>query len=576
MLIAGVGPSRSRATVKRTGIAVAAVVAVIALSGCYGWTVGASNVTSTAANLWVTSECDLSCTAYLHYRQVGASTWTDTAHFQVGKVNPAISWVQGATGLLPDTQYEYQVCGQESTWGGPACLGGAAQPFFTAPASTYGSLTQSWFKSYDGWAYAARPVVVNHTIYIGSWDGYERAYDETGNLKWATNLGQASSCNDFVGGPLVQGVTSAPAIDPTSGVLYLGDGTDNFDALDPTTGAVLWSVPTDTAPGNYNWSSPVIYNGHAYIGTASLCDDPLTQGKLLDVNLATHRVDAVFKAVPDGQLGGGIWTSPVVDPSTNTVFVTTGTRASASQTLSESLVALDANTLAVKSHWQVPDDCNPTCNDLDWGTTPSLMSDSTNRQLIAAADKDGYLYAFDRNNLAAGPIWQDQIAIGGYAPQIGQGSVSNGVFDGKYLYYAGGYTSVGGQSYPGSVRAIDPASGHYVWERGLAAVPLAALTVANGEIVSPTYDGHGRAGLWLVNAATGNVDHANAGDFYAPATVADGLLFEGDIYGNFNVFQFPSAPSTPVAGPTVSTGPRAGQAPAMPRARIEHAIRYFR
>ncbi len=81
MLIAGVGPSRSRATVKRTGIA---VVAVIALSGCYGWTVGASNVTSTAANLWVTSECDLSCTAYLHYRQVGASTWTDTTHFQVG------------------------------------------------------------------------------------------------------------------------------------------------------------------------------------------------------------------------------------------------------------------------------------------------------------------------------------------------------------------------------------------------------------------------------------------------------------------------------------------------------------
>ncbi len=314
----------------------------------------------------------------------------------------------------------------------------------------------------------------------------------------------------------------------------------------------------------------------AYIGTASLCDDPLTQGKLLDVNLATHRVDAVFKAVPDGQLGGGIWTSPVVDASTNTVFVTTGTRASASQTLSESLVALDSNTLAVKSHWQVPDDCNPTCNDLDWGTTPSLMSDATNRQLIAAADKDGYLYAFDRNNLAAGPIWQDQIAIGGYAPQIGQGSVSNGVFDGKYLYYAGGYTAVGGQSYPGSVRAIDPATGHYVWERGLAAVPLAALTAANGEIVSPTYDGHGRAGLWLLNAATGNVDHANAGDFYAPATVADGLLFEGDIYGNFNVFQFPSGPSTPVAGPTVSTGPRAGQAPAMPRARIEHAIRYFR
>ncbi len=563
--------------VKRAGLFIAAAVGAVALSACSGRTTGASDVSSSTARLWAYGQCDQSCTVYQHYRQVGASAWNDTPHLNVGSVNPSVPWAQSVTGLVPETQYEYQVCGQESTWTSAVCVGpqgGDTQTFFTAPASTSGPLAGQWFKSFDSWPYAAKPVVANHTVYVGSWDGYERAFDESGNLKWATNLGQTTSCYDYPGGPGTDGVTSAPAIDPSSGVLYLGDGASKFVALDPTTGAVQWSVPTDTATGNYNYSSPVVYNGHAYIGTASLCDDPLTQGKLLMVNLKTHQVDGVFKAVPDGQLGGGIWTSPVVDPTTNTVFVTTGTRTSASQTLSESLIALDASTLAVKAHWQVPNDCNPTCMDLDWGTTPSLISDSANRQLIAAAAKDGYLYAFDRNNIGAGPIWRDQIGAGGLDPQKGQGPVSNGVFDGKYLYYAAGTTTIAGQSYAGSVRAVDPATGHYIWERGVAGIPLAALTIANGEVVSPTYDGAGRAGLWVINAATGSVDYANAGNFFAPPTVADGLLFEGDIYGNFNVFQFPSAPATGAASPLSSTTLQAGPAPAMPRTQLEHPI-YF-
>ena len=372
-------------------------------------------------------------------------------------------------------------------------------------------MPSDWVASPSGWAYAAKAVVLNHVVYIGSWDGYERAYDEAGHLKWATNLGQTTSCYQQPGGPFTQGVTSAPATDPVTGRLYLGDGTSNFDALDPNTGKILWSVPTDPTVGNYNWSSPLIYKSHAYIGTASFCDDPLTQGKLLSINLVTHKVDATFKVVPDGQLGGGIWSSPVVDPSTNTIFVTTGTRTSVSQSLAESLVALDATTLTVKAHWQSPD-CNPTCRDLDWGTTPTLMTDSANRQLIAAASKNGTLYAFDRNRVASGPVWQDQIAVGGAAPFNGQGSVSNGFFDGKYLYFAGGMTTIVGRSYAGAVRAIDPTTGRYAWERGLGAVPVpAALTSVNGEVVAPTYSVSGKAGLWLINAATGNVDYANSG-----------------------------------------------------------------
>src|SRR5258708_20932849 len=45
---------------------------------------------------------------------------------------------------------------------------------------------------------------------------------------------------------------------------------------------------------------------------------------------------------------------PILDPATNTVYVTTGTLNDYTQTLSEALVALDASTLAIKGVWQVP------------------------------------------------------------------------------------------------------------------------------------------------------------------------------------------------------------------------------
>src|SRR5262249_26969510 len=150
----------------------------------------ASNVGPTSAQLWAFGQCDQSCTTYMRYRQAGSSAWIETAHLKTGTVNPGVYWAQGATGLTPDTQYEYQVCGQESQWSGPACLGpagsGGTQSFVTAPASTYGPLRQAWLAAPSAWPYAARAVVINHTVYIGSWDGYERAYDESGNVKWAT------------------------------------------------------------------------------------------------------------------------------------------------------------------------------------------------------------------------------------------------------------------------------------------------------------------------------------------------------------------------------------------------------
>lgn len=425
------------------------------------------------------------------------------------------------------------------------------------PTSTYGPLEKEWTAGTGGFI-AAKPAVGAGTVYEGSWDGYEYAFDEaSGAMKWRANLGQTvGACPDQV----VAGVTSSPWL--AGGTAYLGGGDSNWYALDAATGHVQWSVgvgDNSTTGGLYNWSTPVVYGGHAYVGTSSLCDSPLVQGKLLRVNIATHQIDNVWKIVADGQVGGTIWTTPVVDPARNAVFVTTGTRPDPSERYAEAIVSLDATTLAVKSYWALPlDDPTP---DADWGTSPTLFTDSGGRQLVAAVSKNGFLYAFRRDDLSAGPVWQTQIAEGGGCPNCGDGSASNGVFDGQRLYFAGGRTTIAGRAHGGSVRAIDPATGAIIWELGLPSEVLGALSIANGMLVVPD-----RMALWVVDPATGKVLYGNdlGADIFAAATVADGHLFLGTGDGVFHALAFPDSPGE---GAARANAPGTFSAPALVAAK---------
>ena len=55
------------------------------------------------------------------------------------------------------------------------------------------------------------------------------------------------------------------------------------------------------------------------------------------------------------------------------------------------------------------------------------------------------------------------------------------IWDGTYLYMAGDPTTINGVSYRGSVRRIDPATGAFLWQRGLAA-SLAAIGGGAGRV----------------------------------------------------------------------------------------------
>jgi outer membrane protein assembly factor BamB len=390
-----------------------------------------------------------------------------------------------------------------------------------------------------GGVISASATVVGGVAYVGSWDGYEYALNaSTGALIWKTYLGitTAPACS-----PPALGVSSVAAV--VGGVVYVGGGDSNWYALDATTGSVLWSVPTgdnSATGGHYNWSSPLIVGNSAYIGIASLGDCPLVQGQLLRVDLTTHAVAASVNFVPTGQVGGGIWTTPAIDTTTNTVYVTTGTRNAASQTNSEAMVAVDATTLAIKGYWQIP--LSAANSDSDWGTSPILFNDGNNRPIVAGINKNGFLYAFDRTNLALGPIWSEQVAVGGICPTCGDASVASMAFAQGLLFEAGGNTTINGIGYAGAIRAIDPTTGAVVWAHGLADPVIPALAYDNGMV----FAGSGPR-LEVFDAASGSRlgSYSTGAVTYSPPTISNGTVFMGS--GNGTMYAF--APVAPVAPP---------------------------
>ena len=158
---------------------------------------------------------------------------------------------------------------------------------------------------------ATSASIVGTTAYVGAWDGYEYAVNTTTGTP---------DLEAVPGHPPIAAVTrrrSASPRPPTmvNGVVYVGGGGAYWYALDAATGTVLWKVFTGDQPGggDYNWSSPLIVRRHAYIGIASNCDDPLVQGELMKVAISgaqQGQVVASYAFVPNGEVGGGVWTSP--------------------------------------------------------------------------------------------------------------------------------------------------------------------------------------------------------------------------------------------------------------------------
>jgi len=400
---------------------------------------------------------------------------------------------------------------------------------------TVSGLQLLWSRTLNG-PIASAPSVARGKVYVGDWGGIESALDAgTGDLIASANLGQTSSaaCN-----PNVLGITSSPDVE--GNVLYVAGGDDAFYALDADTLETVWrhSLGDNSATGGYyGWCSPAVTGGKVMQGIASNCDNPFPRGALVALDPATGAQLATTYFVPEDLVGGGVWTSPAVDTDRGKIFVTTGSAHSFADGDSFSMVRLNLDTLAIEDRWKLPDVSGATW-DADWGSSPTLFTDAKGRQLVGAGQKDGGYYAFDRNDLASGPVWIAPIARPGEVPQNGDGTLSTAAFDGTTLYVGGGVPrDTDDPNILGAVTALNPSDGSILWRHTFAGPVLGPVSVANGIVFAV-----GGKSVVALDAATGSVlwSYEMKAWGFGGVAIARGRVYVGDLFGTLYAFGIPN------------------------------------
>jgi len=402
----------------------------------------------------------------------------------------------------------------------------------------------SWTATSGGPVFA-QPVVANGLVYWGSFDGYERATDTSGRLRWKTFIGTttppAGTCYpDSLGIVSTATYRDDVTIGASRSVVFVGGGDAHVYALDARTGARLWTRSLGDSPSHFIFDSPAYANGSLYVGVSSYGDCPLVQGQFFRIDARTGRILATLDLTPDGCTGNGSWGSPAIDAPRRVAYFVTGNPGDCDQPepLGQAMIEVSLVDLHVIGKWVVPDGPQQV-PDGDFGSTPNLFTTVVNhklREMVGAVNKNGIYYAFDRTNVTAGPVWFARIATGGGAPDYGQGTVTPAAYDlvDGMLYAGGDAAVIGNVSCLGSISAIDPATGKFRWRDCLNdGFVIGAVSGAPGWVVV----GEGTH-LLVVRTSDGHVlfDYTGPAVFQSSATVANGVLYAGDVNGDLLAF----------------------------------------
>ncbi|MGW6445265.1 outer membrane protein assembly factor BamB family protein [Lentzea sp. NPDC055074] len=381
----------------------------------------------------------------------------------------------------------------------------------------------------------SQPAIAGGTMYFGGPEGKFYALDaKTGATKWTFEL------NTVAPGVGTAVVRNSPAL--ADGRVYFGDYRGYLYALDQRTGRLLWSTRLDEHPSALITSSPIPFAGRLLVGTSSgdnvggaeyaCCT---FRGHLDSIDAATGQVLWRYYTVPEPKAvgtwpsgatryepsGGGVWSSPTIDPATRTVFVGTGQNYTGTEGDTDSLVALDVFTGQVRwkrqmTHpdtWRVicvdptapPGFCpgmeNGTALDWDLGAMPNIFT-VNGRTLVGVGQKSGIYHVLDARSGEI--VWQRQLSVP-RPNDLGLGGILwGGSYDGERLYVATN------QAGPGALHALDPATGALLWKTpnpadgcswgGAAEHPdkcvmanLPAVTTTPGVVYEGSSDGKMRA-----------------------------------------------------------------------------------
>jgi len=406
------------------------------------------------------------------------------------------------------------------------------------------TLKQVW-SIHVGGAISDQLASVGGVDYWGSWDGYMHATEQsTGRSLWKTQIGSETDTKCY---PTHVGVGSSPdvATVPVAGksteVVFVGGGNGSFYALNATTGKVIWSdhfgKPVD---GFFLWSSAALYRGNLYFGLASVGSCPNSPGELVQANPATGAIEATFKTRPTGCVGAGVWSSPTIDTSSSDIYFATGNDSgfcpSGPEPLAQAMIEVTPR-LSLVGSYRIPNS-QQLPQDSDFGATPTLFTariHGATVPMVGDANKNGIFYAFRRNAISAGPVWE--------TPRLTTGTeeVSSAAWDGSRLYVGGSTTTVGHRHCQASLRALNPANGQYLWADCLTGGDDLEAVVAPPGLVW-TFSG---PNLYVAAARTGKIlfkwTNPTGAWEYAPVSFSGRDVLWGDPHGALREF----APAKP-------------------------------
>ena len=459
------------------------------------------------------------------------------------------------------------------------------------------SLELAWAFAFPGETRTVgQPTVVGNRIFVGTYTGKVYSIDaSTGCLYWVFDTGKS-----------VRTAVTVYPIEDKGSVLYaatFASGEGTAYAVNAATGEQLWRTPVETHPHTRLSGAPQVYKGRLYVPVATnesiaaaskdyqCCTN---RGSLSALDARTGEIiwkKYTINSEPAplvknqagtqlwGPSGAGIWSAPTIDVEKKLIYVGTGDNSSdpPSET-SDAIIAMDLETGETRWLYQAtPKDAyNMSCEspeaincpdsrgeDLDFGSSPILVSTSTGKRILLAGQKSGVLHALDPD--ADGKIlWQVRMGVGGVAGGIIWGPA----VDEENIYVAlADFLPVQERNKDGSSRwywdpkvgggmfAFRIRDGKRLWyvppvscegRSGCSPAQSAAVTVIPGVVFSAAFDGIVRAYssrdgevIWQYDTVreyeTVNGVKGRGGAIDGPGpTVVNGMLYINSGYGRLN------------------------------------------
>jgi outer membrane protein assembly factor BamB len=317
--------------------------------------------------------------------------------------------------------------------------------------SAAANLTPAWVFSTaatgDSSQLTTTPVVSDGCVFIGSFNGYVYGLDAaTGHVVWQRKL---DAPNPGSGGVIV----GAAAIYKNDVIFLVNEFTAPYAiALDRSTGAVIWKSAPFAPPlsssaaqaGSYTNASPIIADGYVVAGYSPPEGDSTASGGFSLIDAATGQIVKTTPTISpadqaQGYAGGGLWSTPAYDPSTQFLYWGAGNPSSkqkadantdailkidldsARATFGQIVTAYSGNVDQYASALQalsqtpacqvsadpsVPDPLDdPVCGqlDLDFGAAANLFQTGTGTDLVGDLQKSGVYHV--ANAASMKPAW---------------------------------------------------------------------------------------------------------------------------------------------------------------------------